>query len=427
MPQNSRRVTGSTPVVGSSRTAPSGVWISVQRERELLLHAAGELPGAAVAERLEPAEGHQLAVARARARRGGTPNRSAKKRRFSATRQVGVEAEALRHVAEVLLDGPRLARAVVPEHASPCRRRAAAGRRAMRMVVVLPAPSGPIRPQIWPAGTDSESPRTRRGWRRSSCAGPSSAMAAPLTAGRPRPACPRAAGRRGWHAQLDGVDQLGAGVARLRVLGRELGLGGRPRSPGRSAARRAARRRAPAGLARAARVQVAGLQVDAQFEVREVRQPQRRAPGRGRPRPARGSASAPCPSSGDTHDAVAQLPVEHRQRRRRGAPARRRWRDAAARGVDAGCAATSRCGGQVVDLLAGGAALVQQRRRAREGGLQQGELAAAIWPGRLRRPRRCARRRGRLAAVSRALQGDQFGVEHDQRVAGAPRARLPGA
>ena len=85
MRQNSRRETGSTPVVGSSSSKQVGLVHERDRERELLLHAAREMLGQAILERREPRErAARFRHARTRSPRG-TPRRSAKKSTFSRT------------------------------------------------------------------------------------------------------------------------------------------------------------------------------------------------------------------------------------------------------------------------------------------------------------------------------------------------------
>ena len=79
--------------------------------------------------------------------------------------QIAVQAEALRQVADRVGE-PRDARGPDRDPSTRTRPRvgAAAGRRSMRMVVVLPAPSGPIRPNISPRSTDSDSSLTAVVW-----------------------------------------------------------------------------------------------------------------------------------------------------------------------------------------------------------------------------------------------------------------------
>ena len=83
--QNSRRETGSTPVVGSSSSSSSGSVDQRAGQRQLLLHPAGEELRQPVREGLQPAEGQQLLRALLPHSRLGTWYRSAKKRRFSIT------------------------------------------------------------------------------------------------------------------------------------------------------------------------------------------------------------------------------------------------------------------------------------------------------------------------------------------------------
>ena len=88
MRQNSRRLTGSTPVVGSSRISTEGVWINVQLSASFCFMPPESWP----ARRLRNGSRRLKAISsRSRSARSdfGTPNRSAKKRRFSPTVRSG--------------------------------------------------------------------------------------------------------------------------------------------------------------------------------------------------------------------------------------------------------------------------------------------------------------------------------------------------
>ena len=115
--QSSRRETGSTPTLGSSRRSSLGRPDQRAGQPELLLHAAREPPGEAPGERAETGEsraGARNAAPRRGARRPADRRRAS---RFSGHRQILVEAEALRHVADVGLDRLGVGDAVQAEDA----------------------------------------------------------------------------------------------------------------------------------------------------------------------------------------------------------------------------------------------------------------------------------------------------------------------
>jgi hypothetical protein len=87
MAQKSRRETGSTPVVGSSRITRSGSWISVH-QAQLLLHAARQLAHRAVAEAVQAGHLQQLALALGSSA-AGTRRRRPKKSTFSSMDRSG--------------------------------------------------------------------------------------------------------------------------------------------------------------------------------------------------------------------------------------------------------------------------------------------------------------------------------------------------
>ena len=220
--QNSRRETGSTPVVGSSSRISSGSWTSVQASASFCFMPPDSrsarrsrngvscvISSSCVAARLVVAHavdlGEELDVL--------------------VDGQVAVEAEALRQVADALGDAARArapdrARARAPSPASACSRP-----HISRIAVVLPAPSGPIRPNISPRRR-RRSGRPARWSRRSASRPPVNRTASALTGSTivrvHRHALLQDAGAV-VHGDLDAVDQLRSLVGGLHVARRELG------------------------------------------------------------------------------------------------------------------------------------------------------------------------------------------------------------
>ena len=75
------------------------------------------------------------------------PNRSRVEIMFSSTVRSLVQAEALRHVADLVFHRLRFARHVVARPRARCPRVGSIRPQSMRSVVVLPAPSGPDQPE----------------------------------------------------------------------------------------------------------------------------------------------------------------------------------------------------------------------------------------------------------------------------------------
>ena len=85
-------------------------------------------------------------------------------------RQVVVEAELLRHVADLAADR-RASRMMSRPRQVPLPPSGTSRPHSMRIVVVLPLPLAPRKPQISPAATCKRQARRRPARRRSSCAG----------------------------------------------------------------------------------------------------------------------------------------------------------------------------------------------------------------------------------------------------------------
>ena len=198
--QNSRRDTGSTPVVGSSSRSSSRLVHQRAGQRQLLLHAARQPVGEARAKRRQLRHLEQPVARGARSR--GTPWISAKNAMFSSIAQIAVEAEALRQVADRAVTarcsrtGSRPSTRTSPGVAAeqparqPDRRRLAGAVRADQAEHL--------------ARRDLERQAVeRRGRAVASCVTRSKRMAAAswrsraTAAAPPRPACPASARRRG--------------------------------------------------------------------------------------------------------------------------------------------------------------------------------------------------------------------------------------
>ncbi len=148
--QKSRRAFGSTPAVGSSSSSSCGRVQHAGGERQPLLPAAGQRAGELrAARRRGPAA--QASRSIASLARPATPYIRATKSRFSLDRQILVQAEALRHVADLALDRRRSrARRSKPRQV-PSPSSGVSKPHSMRIVVVLPLPFGPRNPKICPA------------------------------------------------------------------------------------------------------------------------------------------------------------------------------------------------------------------------------------------------------------------------------------
>ena len=115
--------------------------------------------------------------------------------------EIAVQAEALREIADRVGERAMLADRIDAEHADRGRRRPRSRPQISRIVVVLPAPSGPISPNISPGRPRATARATRRPSRRSASVTRSSVMAAigscavTATGSRLRPACPTSARR----------------------------------------------------------------------------------------------------------------------------------------------------------------------------------------------------------------------------------------
>ena len=148
--QSCRRATGSMPAVGSSRNNTSGSWIRAQAKRQPLFPAAGQVCRPAVDAIFKRRQFQHFVVRCVPAVPAIEPVDAAVEVEVLADRQIGVEAESLRHVADAAFDLLRVVRTSKPNTVGVARRRAAARRSSMRMMVDLPLPLGPSRPKISP-------------------------------------------------------------------------------------------------------------------------------------------------------------------------------------------------------------------------------------------------------------------------------------
>ena len=169
--QNSRRDTGSTPVVGSSSRMTRGSCTSVQASASFCFMPPDSRSARRRAERrqlrhLEQAIARRPVVAHA--------VDLGEERDVLVDAEVAVQAEALRQIADRAGDRAVIGDRVAAEHADRARRRRAAARTIRRIVVVLPAPSGPISPNISPGRTSNVSAVERGDARRSASVTPSS-------------------------------------------------------------------------------------------------------------------------------------------------------------------------------------------------------------------------------------------------------------
>ena len=147
--QNSRRESGSTPTVGSSSKSTRGSLISAQHKRELLFHPAGELARRA-GRRFRPdpsTPGNAGCVRRTR-----RPERRAARRCNAGSRRCSDRRRA-RTVGSDSRRSCARARGGSPSKRDRRRALGSSMPASTLKVVVLPAPSGPIRPKISPRCT----------------------------------------------------------------------------------------------------------------------------------------------------------------------------------------------------------------------------------------------------------------------------------
>ena len=220
--QNSRRETGSTPVVGSSSTMSAGSWTSVQASASFCFMP----PDSWSASRAR--NGVSWVSSSSRSRAAAVVAHAVdlgEERDVLVDAQIAVQAEALRQVADRLGEPPMLADRIEAEHADRAARRRCSRPQIIRIVVVLPAPSGPIRPNISPRSTVSDSSPTAsdRPYRLTTPVERDGASSA-RTGSPPRPAC-RAFSTPVLvvHRHLHAVHELGAVLRGLHVARRELG------------------------------------------------------------------------------------------------------------------------------------------------------------------------------------------------------------
>ena len=159
-PRHVARRSGSMPAVGSSRNRSAGSWTSAQASssRRCMPPDRSELAG--VRAPSHSSTSSRTSRVRRRRARKNRPYRLADEVDVLASRQVRVEREGLRHVADPLAGlaaeaapGPRRARRPRPQSGSMAR--SAAGRSSS-----CPHPDGPMRPRIVPDGTRRVRPST---------------------------------------------------------------------------------------------------------------------------------------------------------------------------------------------------------------------------------------------------------------------------
>ncbi len=199
--QKSRRDTGSTPVVGSSSSSTRGVWISAQTRPSFCFMPPESCPARRRAERAEPGRRQQFWRAARRDVVAGHREQRGVEEDVLRHRHVFIQAEALRHVAEVRLGALRIGARRRCRRARSRPHPGVSTPASMRMIVVLPAPSGPTRPKISPRVTAKLIPRTAATGpkRRLSPSATTAAAAGGVTGARPaagrsarRPASPAA-------------------------------------------------------------------------------------------------------------------------------------------------------------------------------------------------------------------------------------------
>ena len=133
-------------------------------ERELLLHAARKLLREPPAERRQPRQIEQPVS------RGGVVANAVnlgKERDVLVDAQIAVEAELLRQVSDRAGETAMVATRIETEDADGAAVGPQQAADRCGCVVVLPAPSGPIRPNISPRSTDNDSSSNGVGARRS--------------------------------------------------------------------------------------------------------------------------------------------------------------------------------------------------------------------------------------------------------------------
>ena len=117
--QNSRRDTGSTPVVGSSSSSTCGCVHQRARQRQLLLHPSGQQVGTARAERRELGHVEEPVTRRAVALHAVDLGEEAD---VLVDGQVAVKREPLRQITDIRGDGAMLLHRVTAKHRCAPRR-----------------------------------------------------------------------------------------------------------------------------------------------------------------------------------------------------------------------------------------------------------------------------------------------------------------
>ena len=172
-----------------------------------------------------------------RAAKSRTPWISREELDVLVDRQVAVEAEPLRDVADRRRGRAAIAKRIDAKHRARARRPARAARRSAAGVVVLPAPSGPMTPNISPRPTSKLSPSTALG--RAERLADVDELDRALGPGHGRPPCRPAlasstsTGMPGLRMPLPVVDRHLHAVHELRALGRRLDVARRELRPRR--------------------------------------------------------------------------------------------------------------------------------------------------------------------------------------------------
>ena len=153
MRQKSRRETGSTPLVGSSRKRTCGVWISAQASPSFCFMPPERLPASLFLKGVRLLKARRRSIFSSRSRLRDAVDIGIEMDVFHDG-QIGVEAEALAHVADLRLDRLGLPPGVVADHPGlPVGSVHDPGQHPQ--VVVFPAPSEPTRPNSSPFATVS--------------------------------------------------------------------------------------------------------------------------------------------------------------------------------------------------------------------------------------------------------------------------------